>query len=161
MQAQITAYRSAMAESKAAPRSSAPASSTESVQVAPSPAFGALRTTHPDAGFIPAPTPRPRFRINDRGRLERSVQSSIWMPVPIASDAHFRVVSIWGADVWAGGDHLRLFHSGLTWTEVQLPATADRTHAIVHIRVDSPQKITLEDDTGATWTTTDAGATWQ
>jgi photosystem II stability/assembly factor-like uncharacterized protein len=86
------------------------------------------------------------------------------MPVPIASDAHFRVVSIWGADVWAGGDHLRLFHStdnGLTWTEVQLPATADRTHAIVHIRSDSPQKITVEDNAGSTWTTTDAGATWQ
>ena len=164
MQAQITAYRSAMAESKAAPRSSAPASSTESVQVAPSPAFGALRATHPDAGFIPAPTTRPRFRINDRGQLERSTQPSIWMPVPIASDAHFRVLSISGDDVWAGGDHLRLFHStdnGLTWTEVQLPATADRTHAIVHIRSDSPQKITVEDNAGSTWTTTDAGATWQ
>jgi hypothetical protein len=164
MQAQITAYRSAMAESKAAPRSSAPASSTESVQVAPSPAFGALRATHPVAGFIPAPIARPRFRITGSGQLERSTQPSIWMPVPIASDAHFRVVSIWGADVWAGGDHLRLFHSadnGLTWTEVQLPATADRIHAIVHIRSDSPQKITVEDNAGSTWTTTDAGATWQ
>ena len=86
------------------------------------------------------------------------------MPVPIAPTLTSASLSISGPDVWAGGDHLRLFHStdnGLTWTEVHLPATADRAHAIVHIRIDDPQNLTVEDDTGSTWTTTDAGATWQ
>jgi hypothetical protein len=159
-----TAYRGAMAAAKTAPRP-AP-SSTQSVQVESSNAFaGSLQTTQPALrGLIAAPTSRPRFRITDSGQLERSVQSGIWMPVSIAPDAHFRVLSISGDNVWAGGDHLRLFHStdnGLTWTEVQLPATADRAHPIVHIRIDDAQHLTVEDDTGATWTTTDAGATWQ
>ena len=159
-----TAYRGAMAAAKAAPRP-AP-SSTQSVQVESSNAFTrSLQTTQPALrGLIAAPTPRPRFRITDSGQLERSVQSSIWMPVSIAPDAHLRVLSISGSDVWAGGDHLRLFHSadnGVTWTEVHLPATADQAHAIVHIRIDDPRNLTVEDDTGSTWTTTDAGATWQ
>jgi photosystem II stability/assembly factor-like uncharacterized protein len=66
--------------------------------------------------------------------------------------------------VWAGGDHLRLFHSaddGVTWTEVQLPAAANHDNAIVHIRIDAVRHLTVEDGTGATWTTTDGGATWQ
>ena len=159
-----TAYRGAMSAAKTAPRP-AP-SSTQSVQVESSNAFtGSLQTTQPAVrGLIAAPTPRPHFRITDSGQLERSTEPGAWFPVPIAADAHFRVISISGPDVWAGGDHLRLFHSadnGLTWTEVQLPATADRAHAIVHIRIDDPRKLIVEDDTGSTWTTTDAGATWQ
>jgi photosystem II stability/assembly factor-like uncharacterized protein len=105
-----------------------------------------------------------RFRITGAGQLERSLQPNIWMPVPIAPDTRLRVVSISGSDVWAGGDHLRLFHSaddGLTWSEVQLPAVADRAHAIIHIRIDSPQHLTVEDDAGSTWGTIDRGATWR
>lgn len=162
MQAQMVARRSAVAQANATQRSSTPPSSTQSVQVAPGSASAVLQTTHPAAGFIPAP--RPRFRITDNGRLERSVQSSIWMPVAVAEGVQLRVVCISGADVWAGGNHLRLFHSsdnGLTWTEVHLPASADRAHAIVHIRIDGPQHLTVTDDTGSAWTTADAGATWQ
>jgi hypothetical protein len=165
MQAETRAYRGAIRADKAAPRSTAPPSATESVQVEAGTAFGALQTTHPAAGFIPVPTTaRPRFRITSTGQVERSVQSSVWMPVFIAADARFRIVSISGSDVWAGGDHLRLFHSadnGLTWTQVQLPATADRAHAIVHIRIDDPQHLTIENDAGSSWSTVDAGATWQ
>jgi photosystem II stability/assembly factor-like uncharacterized protein len=163
MQSEILPYHGAMA--KAAPRSPVPESSTESVQVAPSPTFlGALKTTRQVAGFIPVPTPRPRFRISDSGGIERSVESSIWMPVPIVEGVRFRVLSSFGDDVWAGGDHLRLFHSsdnGLTWTEVQLPVAADRTHAVAHIRIDDAEHVTVEEDTGSAWTTTNAGATWQ
>jgi hypothetical protein len=159
-----TADRGIMREEKAAPR--AAPSVSQSVQVESSHSFaGSLKTAHPlVGGLIAAPAVRPHFRITGSGQLERSTEPGAWLPVPIAPDAHFRVISISGADVWAGGDHLRLFHSsdnGVTWTELQLPPTADRTHTIVHIRIDTPQKFTVEDETGATFTTTDAGATWQ
>lgn len=159
-----TSYHGAMSKAKAAPPASP--SAAQSVEVESSNAFaGSLKTTQPQLrGLIAAPAARPHFRITDTGHLERSTESGGWLAIPIAPDAHFRVVSISGADVWAGGDHLRLFHSpdnGVTWTELQLPANPDRTHAIVHIRIDTPQKFTVEDEMGATFTTTDAGATWQ
>jgi len=172
MEAEVRGNRatsdSAMAQAKAAPRAASPpvASSTQSVQVEASNALTrSLETTQPVAGFIAAPNAtRPRFRISDEGRIERSVQASVWMPVAIASGIRFRVISVAGSDVWAGGDHLRLFHSadnGVTWDEVHLPATADRTHAIVHIRIDDAQHLTVEDDSGTSFSTTDAGVTWQ
>jgi photosystem II stability/assembly factor-like uncharacterized protein len=156
-----------MADAKGAPPAPAIASVTRSAQVeanktlAKSPQIAQSAI----AGFAAVPTAgRPRFRINNAGQIERSVQPGIWTPSVIAPGTHFRVVSISGSDIWAGADHLRLFHStdnGLTWTEVQLPSNADRTGAIVHIRIDDPQHITVQDDTGSTWTTIDAGAAWQ
>jgi photosystem II stability/assembly factor-like uncharacterized protein len=168
LQAELRANRtdqSAMARAKMAPRASAP-SSTQSVQVQADDAFTrSLEPTHGVARFIATPTPaRPRFRISETGQLERSIQSGDWMPVPVAPDAHLRVVSISGDNVWAGGDHLRLFHStdnGLIWTEVHLPAPADHARAVVHIRIDDAQHITVEDDDAGAWTTIDAGATWR
>jgi len=116
-------------------------------------------------GALSMPTSaHPRFRINDAGKIERSTEPGVWTPAAIAADVHFRVLSIMGADVWAGGDLQRLFHSadnGLTWTEVQLPATGDRAHAIAHIRIDSAQALHVESDDGTVWTTADGGATWK
>jgi hypothetical protein len=119
---------------------------------------------HAMGALMAAPALRPHFRINDSGRIERSTETGIWQPVPIDDSAKFRVLSVSGAEIWAGGDHLRLFHStdgGITWIEVQPPTTADRNHAIVHIRIEPQQKITVESDDSNTWTSTDNGATWQ
>ncbi len=162
--AEVSAYRSAMAQAKAAPRSPS-TSATQSLNgEASSTLTRSLQNPQTVAGFVHAPPPRSQFRIDSAGQLERSTQPGIWVPVAIAQDIRFRVVAISGADVWAGGDHLRLLHSvdgGATWTEVQLPSDADRTHAIVHIRVDTPQKLTVEDDAGSAWSSIDAGTTWR
>ncbi len=162
--AEVSAYRSAMAQAKAA-RGSPTTSATQSVDAeARSTLTRSLQNPQPVAGFVHAPPPRPQFRISSAGQLERSTQTGIWVPIPVGQGIRFRVVAISGADVWAGGDHLRLFHSvdgGATWTEVQLPSDADRTHAIVHIRVDTPQKFTVEDDAGSTWSSIDGGSTWR
>lgn len=111
-----------------------------------------------------SPTPRPRFRITGSGQLERSVEPNMWTPAPVGRDVHLRVVAVFGDDVWAGGDRLRLFHSsdnGLTWTEVRLPASADGDRALVHIRVDDGQHLTVEDDAGSVWSSVDGGRTWK
>src|SRR5581483_5062861 len=73
---------------------------TESVQAEA--ANGLMRSYHATpsvSGFVPAPASRPRFRITATGQLERSIQSSIWIPVAIPADAHLRVISISDDDV--------------------------------------------------------------
>lgn len=164
MRKSTSGVHGAMAEAKAAPR--AAPSATQSVQVEASDSFNqSLQTTQPAVrGLIAGIALRSSFRIADGGQLERSSQSGIWQPVSIAPGVHFRAISVSGTSVWAGGDHLRLYHSadnGVSWTEVHLPASADRSRAVVHIRIDSPQKLTVEDDRGATWSTDDGGATWR
>jgi photosystem II stability/assembly factor-like uncharacterized protein len=160
VQPEQTERRSTMLAAKAArPAPSAPA-------IVPS----AQLSTHGDEAFhamgalMAAPASHPHFRINDTGRIERSTETGIWQPIPIDDSAKFRVLSVSGAEVWAGGDHLRLFHStdgGITWIEIQLPVTANRDHAIAHIRIEPPQTITVESDDSNTWTSADNGATWQ
>ena len=105
-----------------------------------------------------------RWRLGDDGQIEQLTSSGTWQPVTVCVNVKFRVFSVSGPDLWAGGDHLALFHStdnGATWSQVHLPATADSTRAITDIRVDSLEKITVQTGDGLTWTTTDAGQTWQ
>ncbi len=160
----MSTHHAGMSAAKSAARASAPATVTQSVQVQPANGFAASpQPLRAIGGFSNVSAAHPRFRINDAGHIERSAESGVWTPIPVAADVRFRVLSISGADVWAGGDNLRLFHSadnGLTWTEVQLPANADRAHAIAHIRIDSAQALTVESDDGTSWTTAEGGATW-
>lgn len=157
VEAELTERRHTMLAAKTAPRTTTPGL-IEQKSTRGDEAFHAM------GALMAAPAPRPHFRINDAGRVERSTETGAWQPVPIDDSAKLRVLSVSGAEIWAGGDHLRLFHSadsGVTWIEVQLPATADRDHAITHIHIEPQQKITIESDHGNTWTTTDNGATWQ
>jgi len=156
-EAELTAHRRTMFAAKAAPRTSTPGL-IEQKSTRGDEAFHAM------GALMAAPAPRPHFRINDTGHIERSTETGIWQPVPIDDSAKFRVLSVSDAEIWAGGDHLCLFHStdsGVTWIEVRLPATAGRDHAIAHIRMEPQQKVAVESDDGNTWTTTDNGATWQ
>ena len=104
------------------------------------------------------------WRLSDAGQIEQRTSAGAWQPIAVGTGVKFRVLSVSGVEVWAGGDHLALFHStdnGVTWSKVHLPATADSTRAITEIRVDSSQKIAVQSDDGIVWTTTDAGQTWQ
>lgn len=105
---------------------------------------------------------RPRWRIGDNGQLERALGNGVWRAVLPAE--RFRVVSVSGAEVWAGGDRLSLFRSldrGDTWVPVALPEKSGRDHSIAHIRIESSQSITVEAADGTTWTSTDSGKSWQ
>jgi hypothetical protein len=112
------------------------------------------------AGNMAAP-PRAHWRLSTTGEVERAIADGPWQTV--LATPKMRVISVAGSDVWAGGDDLRLLHSadnGNTWTPVTLPAKTAPTHAIVHIRAQSPTSLTVEADDGTVWTTTDGGATW-
>jgi Putative zinc-finger len=155
VQAEVIQQRNALAAAKPTPGAA---------QVQEQRAFSGEFRQSLHGVFMARPAVRPLFRINDEGQIERSTDAGLWQPVPVGTPVHFRVLSVSGADIWAGGDRLRLFHSqdnGATWVEVQPPIGADRTHAIIHIRIESPQKLAVESDDGTTWSTIDGGVTWQ
>lgn len=159
-QAQISGLHGTMSAAKAASRG--PAATRFEPQNAFAESSHALASVN--GQLVASPAVRAHWRIGDSGLIERSTEPGVWQPVFIAPDMHFRVLSVSGADLWAGGDRLRLFHSaddGRTWLEVHLPSGADRTRAIAHIRVESQQKIVVEADDATTWATTDGGQTWQ
>lgn len=107
---------------------------------------------------------RPNWRINDDGRVERAFGDGPWQPVLTNETAHMRVVSVAGADVWAGGDNEVLYRSqddGATWLRIALPQKNGAGHAIAHIRFANAATGTIEAEDGTTWTTADGGSAWQ
>lgn len=105
----------------------------------------------------------PGWRITPQGKLEH-LTSDGWSQVLADPKQRFRVVSITGSHVWAGGDGGALFHSsdgGQHWTKVSL-ATGEGAEAtaIVTIRFDDPLHGEVGTLSGSTYGTTDGGTTW-
>ena len=107
---------------------------------------------------------RAHWRINEAGQAERSLGGGMWQPVMPDDRAKVRVISVFGSNVWLGGESPRLYHSrddGTTWHLVQLPNKGIGAHAIMHIRFQSEQAGTAEADDGTQWNTADGGQTWR
>ena len=107
---------------------------------------------------------RAHWRISDGGQAQRSVGNGAWQPVLPDEKAKMRVLSVYGGEVWIGGDDLRLYRSqddGATWQLIQLPKKDSGAHAVTHIRFQSGQAGTVEADNGTQWTTVDGGQTWK
>jgi len=105
---------------------------------------------------------RAHWRI-EQGHLERAFGNGPWQPALTQESARMRVVSVVGADVWAGGENQVFYRShddGATWQRVALPQKNGEGHAIAHIRFASAVSGTIEADDGTTWTTSDGGTTW-
>lgn len=107
---------------------------------------------------------RAHWRINEAGQAERSLGSGTWQAVMPDERAKMCVISVFGSNVWLGGESLRLYHSkdeGTTWHPVQLPNKGIGTHAVTHIRFQGEQLGTAEADDGTQWSTVDGGLTWK
>ena len=106
---------------------------------------------------------RPHWRIDSSGHAERSFGDGAWQPVLANESARMRVVSVFDAEVWVGGENARLYHSsdnGNTWTVVPLPMKNGNEPIIVHIRFKTPRTGMVEAADGASWTTSDGGVNW-
>jgi len=128
---------------------------------APAPAGGAASGSI--AGFSAA-VARAHWRISDTGQAQRSLGNGAWQPVLPDEKSQMRVVSVFGSDVWIGGDNLHLYRSqddGITWHLVQLPKKAAGARAVTHIHFQGEQAGTVEADNGTRWTTVDGGQTWK
>ena len=109
--------------------------------------------------------PIPRWTISFDGSLERSLDAGkTWQKITV-DHAAFRAVSALDPDVWAGAAGGVLYHSvdaGEHWTRIK-PAVngSSLTADIVSLEFTDTQQGKLTTVNGETWTTTDAGRTWQ
>jgi hypothetical protein len=140
-----------------------PGSSTTTQSPQPGPAFS---TSEPPAAALHDSSPaaaRPHWRISSAGQPERSFADAAWQPVLPDEKSKMRVISVFNADVWIGGDNARLYHStdnGVTWKQVTLPQKNGGAQAITHIRFQTAQSGKVEAADGTNWTTADSGITW-
>ena len=100
-----------------------------------------------------------------QGRLQRSLDAGATWQIALQRPHPLLSFGMRGSDVWAGGGAGTLFHStdsGTTWTMVQ-PSTKSESLSsdIVAIEVRSPAEIVLSTSNNESWTTGDAGKTWE
>jgi len=130
------------------------------VSAANAPTLAAGATAGPEGGT----SIRAHWRINEAGQAERSLGSAMWQPVIPDERAMIRVISVFGSNVWLGGESPHLYHSkddGTTWHLIQLPKKGTGPHAVTHIRFQGEQVGTVEADDGTQWSTVDGGQTWK
>jgi Photosynthesis system II assembly factor YCF48/Putative zinc-finger len=108
----------------------------------------------------------PRWMLTPGGILQRSLdQGKTWKTIPVADKRTFQSFAAIAADVWVGGANGLLYHSsdgGLHWIQVTPQANGESlTSGVISIEFsDAPNgKVTTAD--GETWTTSDAGKSWQ
>ena len=140
----------------AAPMQKARKAEVSREAAAPPTAFGYSQST---TGMMKLQAARAHWRISKAGGLERSFADNDWTPVSVSNGVVFRVISIVGNVVWAGGTNGALYVSrdgGTNWTLIKLDTTADIT--TIHFDDDVNGKIQTAD--GKTWKTSDAGNSW-
>jgi photosynthesis system II assembly factor YCF48-like protein len=108
----------------------------------------------------------PRWTLSSDGTLQRSLDSGrSWETIQVSIETVFRALAANGLDIWVGGSGGALFHSsdaGQHWTQVQPVADGETLlDDIIGVEfMDSLQgKLTTSNED--TWTTVDAGQTWQ
>jgi hypothetical protein len=105
-----------------------------------------------------------QWRISGDGHLERRVAAEDWARELADQSTTFHVVSVVGADVWAGGSSGALFHSGdggQHWSQVPLAnASGAESGTIVSIQFNDAQQGTVITGSGSQWSTSDGGVTW-
>jgi photosynthesis system II assembly factor YCF48-like protein/putative zinc finger protein len=108
----------------------------------------------------------PRWTLSAAGVLERSFDSGkTWQTIQVGSNVAFRALAANDSDIWVGGVAGALYHSadgGQHWVQVNAmaegkPLTAD----IVTIEFSDARHGKLTTGNRETWTTNDAGDTWQ
>jgi putative zinc finger protein len=127
-------------------------------------AFANEVTSHALAKAPKASVARPHWRLNEQGQPERALADGPWQPVLPNQSARMHVLSVFGDEVWVGGEKSQVFCSldnGASWRLVHLPEKNGPDHAIANIRFDSAQEITIDTADGTTWATTDGGDSWK
>ncbi|HEY7617339.1 MAG TPA: zf-HC2 domain-containing protein [Terriglobales bacterium] len=108
----------------------------------------------------------PRWTISPEGNVQRSLDNGqSWEKASVGGEGPFRALSVLGADIWVGGAKGALYHSpdaGQHWTELKPVANGTPLSAdIVRIDFTDLQHGTLVTANKETWSTTDAGKSWQ
>jgi hypothetical protein len=120
-----------------------------------------------DAGEAgPSENLTPRWTLNSDGTLERSLDSGrSWLPISVSNGTIFRALAATALNIWVGGSSGALYHSsdaGQHWTQVQ-PAVDGEVliDDIIGVQFTDTLHGKLTTSNDETWTTADAGQTWQ
>jgi photosystem II stability/assembly factor-like uncharacterized protein len=107
----------------------------------------------------------PRWTLTSDGTLQRSLDAGkTWEAIPVAANVVFRALAAFGVHIWVGGSAGALYHSsdaGQHWVQVTPSADGEPlTAEIIGVEFTDAQhgKITTARET---WTTSDAGQSWQ
>jgi hypothetical protein len=139
----------------AAPMKKAQRKSELADAAVPSTAFGYSQDT-----AVRRELGRAHWRISKSGTIERSYLDDEWKPVLVGADVTFRVISVVGNVVWAGGNHGALYVSrngGVDWAPVKFDSTAD----VVSIHFDDEVNGKIQTSDGKMWKTADGGNSWK
>lgn len=116
----------------------------------------------PDVGIKLAP----RWMLSPTGALQGSWDSGkTWETVQVADKVFFQAFAAFMSEVWVGGANGVLYHSsdaGLHWAQVMPKANGESlTSGVTRIEFSDAQNGKVTTASGETWTTSDAGQTWQ
>jgi hypothetical protein len=108
----------------------------------------------------------PRWTLSSDGTLQRSLDSGgTWRTIPVSSKTIFRALAANGLDIWVGGSDGALFHSsdaGQHWTQVRPVANGEAlVDDIIGVEFTDLLHGKVTTSGAETWTTADAGQTWQ
>jgi len=107
-----------------------------------------------------------RWTLSRDGALQRSFDSGkTWQTIPVAGNIVFRALAANDSDIWVGGAAGALYHSsdsGQHWVRIA-PVTDGKTLSsdIVTVEFSDTQHGKLITADRETWSTSDAGNTWQ
>jgi len=108
----------------------------------------------------------PRWTLSSNGTLQRSSNSGrSWETIPVPGSGPMRALSSSGFEIWVGGSNGALYHSsdaGQHWKQIQPTADGQTLTAdIIGVEFTDSTHGTVSTASQETWTTADAGQTWQ
>jgi len=125
-----------------------------------------LSRSEADLGRSGQAVPVPRWTLSSEGILQRSLDSGrTWQQMHLSTTATLRAVAANGLKIWVGGSGGALYRSddaGEHWVQVRPLAGGEFLSAdILGIELVDPLHVKLTAAGQQTWTTADAGQTWQ
>jgi photosystem II stability/assembly factor-like uncharacterized protein len=111
-------------------------------------------------------TTTPRWTLSPDGVLERSLDGGrTWETIPVAATAALRALAADGFEIWVGGAAGALYHSsdiGQHWVRVIPTVDGEALDAdIIGVAFTDASIGKLTTSNHETWTTSDAGQSWQ
>ena len=118
------------------------------------------------AGRLRAVNNLSRWTLSSSGALQRSFDSGkTWQTIPVAANVVFRALAANDSDIWVGGAAGALYHSsdaGQHWIRITPMADGKSLSSdIVTVEFSDAQHGKLMTADRESWSTSDAGNTWQ
>jgi hypothetical protein len=111
-----------------------------------------------------------RWTLSTEGAVQRSLDGgktwqSLSVDKTVTDQTTFRTLSAVGMDIWVGGESGSLYHSpdsGQHWTRIVPQTNGEKLSSdITRVDFSDLQNGIVSTSNGQTWTTSDAGQTWQ